>query len=136
MLSRHLITLFITLIFSVVPSPSYAQEKKAASDKSYENSFNEELENGENEEGDRFVTELMNMLFVLGAIVAAMLMVTWILKKIMSTRLGHGNVASEIKVLEQRALSPKSILYLIEVQGKKIVIADSPQGMTRIAELD
>lgn len=135
MFSKNIITLLVALFVAVLPSDTHAQEEQTT-DKSYERAFEEELENGKKEEGDRFVTELLNMLFVLGAIVGLMLFVTWILKKMMSHRLVQGNVESQIKVLEQRALTPKSILYLIEVDGKKIVIADSPHGIRRISEIE
>jgi hypothetical protein len=34
-----------------------------------------------------------------------------------------------IKVLEKRILSPKSILYLVEYEGKKVLVSESHLNM-------
>lgn len=82
-----------------------------------------------------FFTEMLNMFFVLGFIVAAMFLVAWVLKKMLNTRLQQMNTTSTIKVLERRSLSPKSAIYLLDVHGKGIVIAETPNGITSLAEI-
>ena len=37
-----------------------------------------------------------------------------------------------IQVLEKRMLSPKSILYLIEVEGQKVLVAESQHEIRRL----
>jgi len=41
-----------------------------------------------------------------------------------------------IKILEKRALSPKSMLYLIEVGGKPFVISESQLEVRLVQTLD
>ena len=86
------------------------------------------------EQDDRFLTELFSMLATLGLIIAALLLVLWFMKRLMNTRVEQLNASSSIRISERRALSPKSMLYLIEVENKTILIAESINGITRIED--
>ena len=83
---------------------------------------------------DKFLSELFNMLASLGLIVALIILVGWFLKRLATTRLEQANVVSTIKILEKRALSPKSMIYLLEIEGTGILIAESANGVTRLSE--
>ncbi len=78
-----------------------------------------------------FVNMLITLLFVLGLVFVSV----WFLKKMMRSRMRQLNRTTGIKVLERRALTPKSSLYLISILGKGVVIAESPAGIECITEL-
>jgi flagellar biogenesis protein FliO len=59
----------------------------------------------------------------------------WSLKRITKSRLYSANMNYEIKILEKRVLSPKSILYLIEYDGKRMIVSESQLDM-RIKSVD
>ncbi len=66
----------------------------------------------------------LKMFFSLIFFLAFLSFSLWFLKKIIQKR--RAPVYSQrIKILEKRALSPKSILYLVEVEGKKMVLSES-----------
>lgn len=94
-----------------------------------------ELEDDSNGGNSRFLSELLNMVTSLGLIVAAMFGVAWILKRMMAQRMEQANVTSSIKILERRVLTPKSVVYLIEVEGKRILVGESHTGMTKLTDL-
>lgn len=95
----------------------------------------EELKPAEEHGNDRFMAELMNMLFTLGLIILLILGVSWVLKRMLNTRVQQINTTSLIKVLERRVLSPKTSIYVLEIDDVKLVIADSHNGVFRLAEL-
>ena len=58
------------------------------------------------------------------------------LRKMSYGRLRGINALKSIKILEKRPLSSKSILYLIEVGGKQVLIAESQLAVRTITTLD
>ena len=86
--------------------------------------------------GDSFQSKFFNMLFILFLLIGFMILASWALKRMMKTKVTQLNSASSIKVLETRTLSPRATLYLIEVQGKSFLIAESPSHVTHLAALE
>lgn len=86
-------------------------------------------------ESETFQTKFTNMLVILGLLIAFMILASWALKRMMRTRINQLNTASTIKVLETRNLSPRSTLYLIEVQGQPHLIAESHTAVTYLTAL-
>ncbi len=90
----------------------------------------------EQPEGDKFMTEFMNMLTTLGLIVVFIFLVTWFLKRMLNVKIQQMNTTSLIKIIERRALSPKTAIYLLEIGGKEIAIGESPQGITLLGDFN
>ncbi len=90
----------------------------------------EDLQSAATESPDRFVSEFLYMLSMLGLILLILLAVTWFLKKVLNTRLQQVNSSSAIKVIERRSLSPKSAIFLLEVEGRGVALAESTNGVT------
>lgn len=88
----------------------------------------------ETKHDDHFFVEMLKMFASLGLIIALILIVAWFLKRMVNTRIEQSNSKSPIKILDRRNLSPKSILYLLEVEGTGIVIAESATGVTKLTE--
>ncbi len=72
---------------------------------------------------------------LLGGIILVIIGV-WFFKRYSGGSLQPGNSMKTIKVLEKRPISPKSMLYLIEVGGQKILISESQFEVRTISELE
>lgn len=86
-------------------------------------------------ESDTFQAKFLNMLFILGLLIAFMILASWALKRMMKSKITQLNTASHIKILETRQISPKTTLHLIEVQDKAFLIAESPSSTTYLSTL-
>ena len=74
----------------------------------------------------------LKMFLTLIALLVAIFFAAWALRKLAHGRLMQFNNSKNIKILEKRALSPKTALYLIEVHGRKTVIAESQLEVKKI----
>lgn len=81
-------------------------------------------------ESDKFLVEFVKMAATLGLVIAMILFIAWFLKRMVAAKIERGNADSSITIVDRRALSQKTMLYLIEVAGKGIVVAESPHGVT------
>lgn len=81
-----------------------------------------------------FLTPLIQTLFFLLLFVALILTATFWIRRLGQMRWNKESQTSDIEILERRSLSPKSALYLIEVKGKQILIGESAEGLTHIAQ--
>ena len=82
-----------------------------------------------------FWNEFGKMSVILGLILISFFVLAWFLKRIMGKRSLWMNESSQIKIIERRPLSPKSALYLIEVEGKKVLIGESPCGIQQLSDV-
>lgn len=87
------------------------------------------------EEADRFYGEFLKMLILLGVVIGLLLVIMWFFKRVLNSRIDQINSGSMIKILERRSLTPKTALYVIDVEGKKFLIAESHQGGPSISPL-
>ncbi len=67
----------------------------------------------------------LKMFLVLIALIVGIFFTVWILKKLSQGRWTQGNQNRSIKIIEKRPLSPKTMLYIIDVDGQQSVIAES-----------
>jgi flagellar biogenesis protein FliO len=74
-----------------------------------------------------FLTLLVLVVGIVGTI--------WFLKRLSRGRFG-GGASRTIAVLDKKALSPKTMLYVIEIEGKQALIAESQLEVRRIMELE
>lgn len=86
-------------------------------------------------EADNFTSKFFNMLFVLTLLIGFMILASWMLKRMARSRVDQLNTASEIKVLETRHLSPKATIYLLDVMGQGLVIAESHIGISHLTTI-
>lgn len=57
-------------------------------------------------------------------------------KKLSKTKLFASNNMHHIKILERRPLSSKTVLYLIDLAGKQILVAESQLEVRSLAQID
>jgi flagellar biogenesis protein FliO len=98
------------------------------------------MNDSEAEEGNKFVppsfkhafTKMMIALVVLVILVA---LTFWSLKRLNRAKFHQANNTQSIKIIEKRIISPKSILYLVEVENEKVLIAESHLEVRPIQKL-
>lgn len=86
-------------------------------------------------EPDQFQDKFFRMLYLLALLIGLMVASSWFLKKIMHKRAESLNISGNIKVLESRALSSKSTIYLLDVNGKGLLVAESHSGVHPLGEV-
>lgn len=89
-----------------------------------------QTEEVESPEDTKFIQEFLYMLFVLGVMVAALLGGTWAIKKMMQSKIEKQAEASSIRLMDQRPLTPRTTIYVLNVRGREITISESNNGVT------
>jgi flagellar biogenesis protein FliO len=74
------------------------------------------------------------MFMSLGLIIALLLGTYYLLRKLIRIKLEKANADSSIRILEKRMLSPKTMLYLIELEGKQVLLAESQLEVRKLAD--
>lgn len=87
------------------------------------------------EESQDFYSQFIHMLVILGLLVGFLILATWFMKWLQTSRLQGSNRAGLIKILESRQLSPRSAVHFIEILNKGIIIGESHAGLVRLAEM-
>ena len=113
-------------------SPEIPKIQKDSDVKVHKNYF--DIHPNEKEE-DRFFYELINMLSTLGLIVGGVLIVAWFLKKILHGKIQHLNGGNFIKVIEHRTLSPRTTIYLLDIQGERMIVGESMNVVYHLGNL-
>lgn len=88
----------------------------------------------EQAEPSRFFSEFFNMLITLGAIVAFLFALSWAVRRMTSMRMMQGPESGDIRVLDRAIVSPRSTVYLLEIKGKGIAVAESNNGIVKLSE--
>ena len=68
---------------------------------------------------------IAQMLATFTALIALLFISVWFIRRLIQGRLQRGVGERAINILEKRMISPKTMLYWIEVDNKKILIAES-----------
>ena len=75
---------------------------------------------------------LIKMFLTMIAILVLFFVSFWFLRKLIRSRLEKGSADLSIQILEKRMISAKTMLYLVEVENKKILLAESQLEIKRI----
>ncbi len=70
-------------------------------------------------------TAIIQMLLTFVALIVLLGVSFWFIRRLIQNRLQKGVGDQEIHILEKRMISPKTMLYLVEVDNKKILLAES-----------
>lgn len=74
----------------------------------------------------------IKMVLALAIVLILLFASYWFLRRLIQNRLQKGERDAAIQILEKRMLSPKTILYLVEVDNKKILLAESQLEIKRL----
>jgi flagellar biogenesis protein FliO len=84
-----------------------------------------------------FSAQITTMVAALVGVIALGVLLIFILKKIMLSKvMGGSRSNAPIQVKDKRALGAKSSLYLVGVEGKSFLIAESAQTISLIASFE
>ena len=81
--------------------------------------------------GDIGVT-FVKMLLTFIALVLLLFGTYWFIRRLIQQRLQKGVGIASIQILEKRMISAKTMLYLVEAEGKKILLAESHLEIKRL----
>ena len=70
-------------------------------------------------------TTLIKMLLSLLALILLLFSSYWFIRRLIQNRLKKGVGEQSIEILEKRMISAKTMLYLIQVENKKVLVAES-----------
>jgi len=85
---------------------------------------------------ETYENTFIKTIVVLVGLLALVILTVWMFKKISHGRLRTFSSSKTIKILEKRPLSPKSMLYLIEVNEKQVLMAESQLEVKQIMTFD
>ncbi len=77
----------------------------------------------------------VKMLLTFGALIALLFFTYWMVRKLIQFRLQKGVGIPSIQVLEKKMISAKTMLYLVQVDDKKILLAESHLEIKRLESL-
>lgn len=83
----------------------------------------------EGAEESNFYREFFNMLLTLGFLIFLLFGISWFLRRMNLTRVQFANESSAIKIFDQRTLSPRSTLFVVQYKGKEYFIGESQYGI-------
>ena len=86
-------------------------------------------------EGYDYAAQFLKMILSLGALFALLFVGMWMMRRFYRGKQAWANQRSAIKIIERRPLTAKASLYVVEVEGRSLLIGLSPQGVHRVAEL-
>lgn len=74
----------------------------------------------------------VKMFLTLIALIVLMGLSFWFLRRLVRNRANRSSSQQMIQILEKRMISPKSMLFLVEVEGQKILLAESQHEIRRL----
>lgn len=78
----------------------------------------------------------IKMFLTLLGLLVAIFFTVWILKRFAQGKMGSSGGSRSIKLLEKKALSPKTMLYLVELDGKQVMLAESQLEIKKLMTLE
>jgi flagellar biogenesis protein FliO len=67
----------------------------------------------------------IKMILTLAGLIFLVFFTLWALRKLSNGKIGGFSTQKKIKILEKRPLSPKTAIYLLELDGRQIFVAES-----------
>lgn len=67
----------------------------------------------------------VKMLVTLGGLVFLVVATFWILRRLGKGKFKMGAAGRSVNIIDRRPLSPKTMLYIVEVEGKQILVSES-----------
>ena len=68
---------------------------------------------------------LFKMFITFAGLIVLLYASYWFLRRIIQNRMQKGVGEKSIEILEKRMISPKTMLYIVQVENKKILLAES-----------
>lgn len=123
--------LFVSLAYAQDPGNSQSGKQQEQAQDQSDNALFESMDAPISYKG-----AFVKMMATLLGLIALIVISVWMLRRISHGRLKQMNYGRSIKILERRPLSAKTILYLVEISGKKVVVAESHLEVNKITTAD
>lgn len=122
---------FLSIFFSALFSEPKIQSFTVDKDKQLivENENDKQMGSETQYQEPQFQKVFLKMIVYLVLFIILSFATIWSLKRMGRSKLALANSNKAIKILEKRMLSPKSAIYLIELDGKKILVSESHLDM-------
>ncbi len=79
--------------------------------------------------------QFLKMILTVGGVLTLFVITAILFRQLNAKRASFTNSKARIRIIERRQLSQKTALFLIEIAGKRVLIADTPSGVSALAEL-
>jgi flagellar biogenesis protein FliO len=83
-----------------------------------------------------YESAFIKMLLTLGALLFLIILTVWMMRRMSSGRMFRSMGSSQLKIVDKKVLSAKSMLYIVEVEGKRVLISESQLEVRPIAEIE
>jgi flagellar protein FliO/FliZ len=83
-----------------------------------------------------YESAFVRMLVTLLGLVVLIFGTFWVLRRLGKGKFNLGSGGRSINILEKRPLSPKSMLYLVEIDGKRVLISESQLEVRTIVQVE
>lgn len=113
-------------LFGADPAPAKSIEKAFKDPFSLEEPVPEVIDQS------KFLGEFFYMLLMLAILITLVYFLAWFMRRMTTVRIDQHNEGSAIKILERRPVSQRTTLYLMEVEGTKIVMAETPTSVVQL----
>lgn len=74
---------------------------------------------------DNYESKLYTMIFYSSCALIVAFIITYYIRKISSQNFQSLNAHNNLKIIERRSLSPKSVLYLVQLGDSKYIVSES-----------
>lgn len=130
-----------SLLFAAEQNSSPLQEPKEEKTKQEDFPFFDEKQAQEesslsSQKLPSYETTFAKTIAILIGLLLLIFLTVWMFRKMSQGRVGGFQSGKSIRLLEKRPLSPKSMLYLVEVNGTKILLAESQVGLRSLATFE
>lgn len=120
------------VVAPIMPSED-AESKK---EKSFSiDEWQETSKKQEDVEDSHFSSLFSRMIGMLVVTVLLAVVAGWAAKRFLTSKMQQTNRTSRIQILEKRMLSPKSCVYLIQVDDAQLVIGESGHGISILKDI-
>ena len=147
----YIFLLFSACFFSL-PNVAFAEENKSQQEHSIQKEsatkqpnqevkskaledFDKDNEGREKAEDSKFSELWSKSLFLLAIAIGALFIATWFMKRMDQFKPKTGGKDAHIHLIEKRMLSQKSCVYLLHIDGHKILVTESINGTQQPYEL-
>lgn len=127
----------IQLLFFSLALCGFLNAEEPAQEKSIEKAFKDPFSLNEPApeviDQSRFMGEFFYMLLMLAILISLVYFLAWFMRRMTNVRIDQYNESSSMKILERRQVSQRTTLYLMEVEGEKIVMAETPTTVVQLS---
>jgi flagellar protein FliO/FliZ len=83
-----------------------------------------------------FGAAFLKMIISLAVLIGLMVVTVWFMRRLIQQRLLKGSSGQSIHLVEKKMISPKTMLYIVEIEGKRVLLAESQLEIRKLQTLD